>query len=77
MNPEKDNRGIKPTYLSSTAQKAYFLAAVWLLLAVNASALMVMTIRNGDYLAGAILAVVSIFLWTRVVWNVQTAMLFR
>ena len=77
MNPEKDNRGIKPSYLSATAQKAFFMSTVWLVLAVNASALMTMTLRNGDYKSGGVLAIASILLWKRVVWNVQTAMMFR
>lgn len=77
MTPEKDNRGICPSYLSDAAQKAFFIAALWLTLAINISALFIHAFQMNQHIIGSLLAAFSIIAWRRVIWNVQTAMMFR
>lgn len=77
IRPEDDTRGLDPAFMSDTSQKAYFLAAAWLVGAIHASFLLVHFIRQGEVPSAIIFAIIAMILWRRVAWNVKTAMLYR
>lgn len=62
-DPVQDSRGLSPEYLRNEAGKSFFLAMLFLVLAVNASYFVAWLAFNASYFPALALAVVASMFW--------------